>query len=287
MIFVIPVIILLFAYLYIENNRIVISELNYESEKVPEEFEGFKILQLSDLHSKVFSRDNLSLINMIEEVHPDIIVMTGDMINHDDSNYNAFIKMAEAASGLCNTYFIYGNNEERLEDHKKNYLIDELEKRGVYILNDKKVSIERGKSEIVLYGITMKLSYYKPYKGIHHINIRLTEKEISDKLGAPSSEKVNILLAHNPVYFESYVHWGADLILTGHIHGGIIRLPFLGGLLSPDRSFFPKYFRGKYKYGRGEMVVNCGLGSKKLLPRVFNPPELTVINLSKEKNNDN
>ena len=155
-----------------------------------------------------------------------------------------------------------------------------LKNLNVKTLYNEKISLKRTDDIINLYGLCFDMIYYKrPYKFSKDFDIIENEK----LLGHPNINLYNILLAHNPLYFKVYSEWGADLILSGHIHGGIVRIPFIGGLLSPERKLFPKYYSGKYKINDSKLIVNRGLGNTKIKLRMFNKPEISVITLKSTK----
>ncbi|WP_213975081.1 metallophosphoesterase [Tepidanaerobacter acetatoxydans] len=281
------IIIGILAFLYVEANSLQITEYTITSPKIPEEFEGFKILQLSDLHSKEFGRDNIRLIEQIKAQNPDIIVATGDMLNSGNDNGQVFYNLAKELVKEFKLYYIKGNHEQiaefKAEEAGSGWFdsyMDELRNLGVIILDNDKAELKKGDASINLYGLEISLLLYRGryssnYNGEKSIDVISIEK----KLGRREREKYNILLTHNPAYFQIYSRWGADLVLSGHVHGGIVRLPLLGGLLSPDATFFPKYDAGEFELGDSKMIVSRGLGNSTLRLRVFNRPEIITITL--------
>lgn len=265
--------------IYFDNNVLQVSQYTISSNKIPASFNGFKILQLSDLHSKKFGKDNDRLIKKINEEKPDIIVMTGDMVDRKDTNYNNFMSLARVLSKSYETYYIVGNHEQSLSEDKQRFLLDKLKEIGVRVLDNEKVEITKGSDSINLYGLWINLRYYKDENNGYTKGVSLGTKQMETILGNLDSNSYNVLLAHNPLYFDTYEKWGADLTLSGHIHGGMIRLPFVGGLLSPERKFFPKYDAGNYKVSGKDLIVSRGLGNGKLAFRIFNKPEIVVITL--------
>jgi len=270
------VMIIISASLYFGNNTLQISQYTVSSVKLPADFDDFRILQLSDLHSKQFGSDSRRLIKRIDEEKPDIIVMTGDMINTSDDNSDVFIDLAKNLVRKYEVYYIVGNHEKIINSYR---LLHDLENSGVTVLDNEKVRLERGKSFINLYGLLFSIKYYKNVNNPDEKNIFYDLAAMEEATGVSDPGEFNILLTHNPVYFSTYSQWGADLTLSGHIHGGIIRIPFMGGLLSPDRTLFPKYDAGQFNSGQSVMIVNRGLGNELIIPRIFNRPEITVITL--------
>ena len=143
------------------------------------------------------------------------------------------------------------------------------------------IKIKNKDSYINVYGLTLPFSCYK-YLFDKDKNIDLEDNFLGKNLGDINSNEYNILLAHSPFYFKEYEKWGADLVLAGHVHGGIIRLPYVGGLLSPNRHFFPEYDLGKYEINNSTMIVSKGLGGSKVLIRVNCKPEVVKITLKSE-----
>jgi len=278
----IPIIAAVGGALYYGNNHIAISKYNITSSKIPKAFNGFKILQLSDLHSKSFGNGSHKLIEAIDKEKPEIIVMTGDMVNSSEVEFNIFVDLARRLTNY-EVYFIEGNNETKLSNAKNAQLMGELEDTGVKILDNIKVKLTRNGASINLYGVWCDLCYYREIRSGYKKDTYFEEGNLKKELGKCREQEYNILLAHNPLYFDSYAKWGADLTFSGHIHGGLIRLPGVGGLLSPERKFFPKYSEGLYKIDDKNLIVNRGLGGKPLLPRVFNMPEISVVTLTHEK----
>lgn len=280
LIVVILLVIIAAAKIYFDNNFLEVSQYTVKSNKIPTSFKDFKILQLSDLHSKNFGNRNNKLIKKVNSENPDIIVMTGDMVNTKDTDFEVFINLAEQISKRYDTYYIVGNHEQNLTDDKRKILIDKLNEIGIRVLDNEKVTITRGTESINLYGLWFALRYYKDLNNEYTKDVFFGAKQIQTVLGNLDIDSYNILLTHNPLYADTYSNWGADLTLSGHIHGGMIRIPFIGGLLSPERKFFPKYDAGKYQVNGKVLIVNRGLGNGDFGIRVFNRPEISVITLS-------
>lgn len=279
---IIPIIAVGGGALYYGNNHLAMSKYNITSPKIPKEFNGFKILQLSDLHSKAFGNGSYKLIEAIDKEKPDIIVMTGDMVNSHEEEFNIFIDLARRLTNY-KVYFIEGNNETKLQKSKNTKLMIELVDMGIKVLDNTKVELTREDASINLYGIWCNLCYYREINSGYKKDTYFGPENLMKNFGKCNDEEFNILLAHNPLYFDSYAKWGADLTFSGHIHGGLIRLPGVGGLLSPERKFFPKYSQGLYNIKDKKLIVNRGLGGKPLIPRVFNMPEISVVTLYNEK----
>ncbi|MBU5484069.1 metallophosphoesterase [Clostridium sp. MSJ-11] len=275
------------VFIYAQFNWLEVSEYKISSDKIGNEFDGFKIVQLSDLHSKEFGKNNSTLIKKIKKLNPDIIVTTGDMYNSTNDDGEVFYNLAKELSKDYKIYYIVGNHEqisevrrEESEVSKENNYIESLKELGVTVLDNDKVEIEREGKKINLYGLEIPLRFYKDKNTATYSGDKPYDKSNVEKaIGKASEEDFNILLAHNPIYFPVYSSWGADLTLSGHTHGGIIRIPFKGGLLSPERTFFPKYDGGEFELDESKLIVNRGLGNDTIKLRIFNRPEISVITL--------
>lgn len=258
------------------------AEYIIENDKIPKEFDDFSIVQISDLHNAEFGKDNYKLLKMVDDLKPDIVVITGDLVDGEKSNFEVALKLIDKLSKKYKIYHVIGNHEEKalLKRYKEKYenYFSQLYSKKIINLDNKCVKITKGKSSINLYGIVIPLRYYK-YLFNKNEKSDLEEDFIKDKLGNVCKDEYNILLSHTPFYFDKYADWVVDLVLAGHVHGGIIRLPFLGGLLSPNREFFPEYDLGKYEKDRSVMVLSKGLGGSKVLIRINCRPEVVKITL--------
>ena len=237
--------------------------------------EKIRIVQLSDLHKKKFGDKNEILINSVKNASPDYIFITGDMISRNVADLSDFKHLINELLKIAPVYYSLGNHEkdlEKLDAGLYSELIFTIQEKCVLLDNSNaKITIENKTIEIK--GLTIFSECYKnngSYKNLR----KLETKDILSLIGE-KSENFCILLAHNPMFFNSYAEYGADLVLSGHVHGGCVRLPVLGAVLSPERKFFPKYSKGLYKKSGTEMIVSAGLGKF----RMFNPPEIIVIDI--------
>lgn len=267
--------------LFIDNNFFEVVNYEIKSKKIPHEFDDFKILQLTDLHSKKFGKHNSRLVRKIEDINPNIIVITGDMIK-DDGHYRVFFELIKKIYDKYKIYFIVGNHEQKLQGSNLQMYNDMLRMLNKFNVN----IIENGKEEIVyngekinLYGMKFDLKYYRNVLKRDSRKIKLKLEDIESRLGKCEEDKYNILMIHNPVFFMVYAAWGADLVLCGHMHGGMVRIPFIGGIFSPEHNFFPKYCSGKYDFHGKKMIISRGLGIGDFGFRFLNRPEIAVIKL--------
>lgn len=266
-------IVLAVIYYFLQLNWISVTTHVIHLDDLPKEFDGYKIVQLSDLHNQEFGYENERLIERINQIKPDIIVMTGDMLTNTrevSTNGDVLIKLVESLNQQYPIYYVTGEHEEGLyyEDRNK-YQIDgtkedyeeKLSQLGVTVLNDEQVTITRQDATINVYGLKEHLS---------------GDIQIDKRLGQSNKEEVAILLSHRPTYFDDYTKWGADLIFCGDTHGGMIRLPVIGGILSAE-GFFPEYDGGLFRKENSVMVVSRGLGNNPIPLRINNRPEIVEV----------
>ena len=267
-----------------ETDSLEITKYEIENEKIPKEFDNFKIVQISDLHNKSFGKGNKRLLEKIDSQNPDIVVITGDLVEGDNKDFDVALNLIDELLKKYKVYHIIGNHEQKslIKKHKQLYktYFDKLYKKNIVNLDNEKIRIKKDGKYINIYGLIIPLEYY-PYffKNYENKNMKLEQDFINNKLGEINIDEYNILLAHTPFFFEDYEKYGVDLVLAGHVHGGIIRLPKVGGLLSPNREFFPKYDFGKYIKNNTTMLLSKGLGGSKVLIRFACKPEIVSITL--------
>ena len=272
------------AFYKYETESLEITKYEIENEKIPKEFNNFKIVQISDLHNKSFGKDNKRLLETIDSQNPDIVVITGDLVEGDNKDFDVALNLIDELLKKYKVYHIIGNHEQKslIKKHKELYktYFDKLYKKNIVNLDNEKIRIKKDGKYINIYGLIIPLEYY-PYffKNYENKNMKLEQDFINNKLGEINRDEYNILLAHTPFFFEDYEKYGVDLVLVGHVHGGIIRLPKVGGLLSPNREFFPKYDFGKYIKNNTTMLLSKGLGGSKVLIRFACKPEIVSITL--------
>ena len=260
--------------------KIDVTKYTISNEKIPEEFNGFKIVQLSDFHSQGYRNTTEDIINKVKDINPDIIVMTGDMVSWDMEDIDEVKVLIKSLVELYPIYYIDGNHEhlaEILRPGKYVAFIEFMKELGVTTIKNDYIEIYKGDKSINLYGINLPLD---GATGLYVKKFQLEKNYVEKTLPEVDKDKFNILLAHTPTFIKQYSQWGADLVLCGHMHGGIVRIPFTNiGLLSPERTIFPKYAAGKFKVNGSIMIVNRGIGGSSFDLRLFNNPEITVITL--------
>ena len=244
-----------------------ISRYEVASQKLPESFDGFKIVQLSDLHGAEFGEDGMELVEKVGSLEPDMIALTGDFVT-DEGDLAAVEKLAARLVKLCPVYFISGNHEfgSGLAVKVRNI----LERAGVKYLSNEYLTINRGEDEILLGGVEDPLAYAD----------MLSPDELAQKMNDAAPDAFKILLGHRNYWMTEYPELPVDLIFCGHAHGGLIRIPGVGGLIGTDRRLFPDFDAGEYNNGRYTLIVSRGLGNSVPIPRIFNRPEIVCVELS-------
>ena len=234
----------------------------------PEAFSGFKIAQISDLHNAEFGTDNQKLIDILKSEAPDAIVITGDLIDARRTNTEIAESFARRCMEIADCYYVPGNHEARLSgtyDAFESALIAD----GVNVLRNGSARIRKGMDAIRIVGVDDP-AFAKASDA---------KTNLDAALEALSSDDFTILLAHRPELIDEYSKWGIDLVLSGHAHGGQIRLPGIGGLYAPGQGFFPKYTSGNYTVGDTEMIVSRGIGNSAFPLRVNDRPEVVIVTL--------
>lgn len=259
-----------------DTGRFVTVETSLQSEKIKKDM---TVAVLSDLHNKCYGKNNEKLLKKIEEAGPDLILIAGDMLNaKPEADFSMTASFLKRLAKRYRVLYGIGNHEHRLMLYPEIYgSMHEAywnaikDDHIVPLVNER---TERGENGICIFGARIDKRFYKRF----HTQ-KMEPDYLQKLLGKPEKGMYNILLAHNPDYFKSYAEWGADLVLSGHVHGGIVRLPFLGGVLSPACRLFPKYDGGVFKEGKSTMILSRGLGEHTIPIRLFNPGELHIIHL--------
>ncbi len=297
---ILVIILLIVLWTIIEQKRLIVTKYIVASKKLPIEFDNTNFVVLSDLHNYKFGNHNERLVKKIESLSPDYIIIAGDMINKQNSCYpsNAF-SLIEKLARKYTIYYAYGNHEQRLDKQlskrhtkdKDSNVLKQIAIRetwfefrrklldlGVIFLDNKSTKIHRKNEKVSITGLSIGREFFTRQN-----NPAMEEGYLADLVGEVRNEDYQILIAHNPVYFKEYAKWGADLTISGHLHGGLIRLPGVGGLISPQVKFFPKYNAGNFTEKGQQLVVSRGLGSHSMMPRVFNAPEIVLLKMKSEE----
>lgn len=255
-----------------QNNSIVISKYEYVNSKIPVEFNDFKIVQISDLHNKKFGEHQEKLLKKVRSASPDIIVITGDLIDRRKYDLDTAMEFISGAVEIAPVYYVSGNHEAW--SGKYSTIKDSLESKGVHVLDNSEFELSKGNSTISICGLSDPDFLTSEYKD--GTDVSGTTKQLKSWA---DNENFKILLSHRPEIFDLYCENKMDLIFTGHAHGGQVRLPFVGGIVAPDQGVFPQYTSGSYRKNASEMFVSRGLGNSVVPIRVFNRPEIVVVTL--------
>lgn len=256
------VLVALCLWIFWGNRAIQITEYKVKSSNIPEGFDGFTIVQISDLHNAEFGEGQEALLSKIEKCEPDMIAVTGDLIDSNHTDVDIAMEFIEGAVKLAPVYFVTGNHEAWAQAAYEE-LEERMEAAGVVMMDGQVCEIEKGGDCVFLQGVKDASSVIKE-------NASVAE-------GAEYA--FTILLAHRPELFDVYVEADVDLVLTGHAHGGQFRIPFIGGLIAPDQGLFPQYDEGMFVENNTHMIVSRGLGNSVFPFRVNNRPEIVVVRL--------
>ena len=255
------------------NTALELNTYTIESEKLPKSFDGYKIAHVSDLHNNEMGKNNENLLAMLKDSAPDIIAITGDIVDSRNTDIEIALQFANEAEKIAPCYYITGNHEARVSEYES--LKKGLIEIGVTVLEDKSISLEKSGEDITLMGVDDP-SFITDYL------FGDDEEVMQDKLSELKSENsYTILLSHRPELFKIYVENDIDLVLSGHAHGGQFRLPFVEGLYAPNQGLFPEYYSGLYTEENTNMIVSRGIGNSLFPFRFNNRPEVILVKLKK------
>lgn len=258
------------------NTALELNTYAVSSDTLPDVFDGYRIAHVSDLHNAEMGDGNKKLLDMLQEAEPDVIAITGDMIDSRNTNVEVALAFAEKAMQIAPCYYVTGNHEARVSEYDD--LKTGLESCDVIVLENEQVQIELSGEFITILGVDDP-SFNTDYlfgDAASVISTKLTEI-------TTENDGFTILLSHRPELFDTYVDSGISLVLSGHAHGGQFRLPFVGGLVAPNQGFFPKYDSGIYTENNTNMIVSRGIGNSLLPFRFNNRPEVILIELGSLK----
>ena len=255
------------------NFALELNSYSIASARLPEAFDGFRIAQVSDLHNAQMGQGNAKLLEMLRAAQPDMITITGDLIDSRNTNIQVALDFIYEAVKIAPCYYVTGNHEARIAEYPQ--LREAMEKAGVFVLDDEKIHIKKDGQFITIIGINDPIF-------IPGYTTELAEMLVAGQLETlhqPQEDGFTILLSHRPRLFDVYVHSDLDLVLTGHAHGGQFRLPFVGGVYVPSQGWFPEYDAGLFTEGNTNMIVHRGIGNSAFPFRINNPPEVILIEL--------
>jgi len=247
-----------------QNYHLVVTQYDYKSSKVSAELNGYTIVQISDLHNQIFGIGQHSLLKKIREQSPDIIVVTGDAVDVTHTFFKPTESFFNGAVGIAPVYYVTGNHEKWIAEsdskgERYKEFISDIESMGVHYIDDQRVSVD---------GFTL--------IGVSDMNL---PEKVPHGDSPSGGNSLNILLAHEPKMIDGYCDAGMDLVFTGHVHGGQIIIPGIGGIFDPDFRFFPDPYEGMLEYGNTTMILSRGLGNSVLPIRINNYPEIVVVKL--------
>lgn len=268
LIWILAVLVLTTAYLVWQNNAIVVSSSDYCSSRIPAAYDDFKIVQISDLHNKTFGKGQSKLLGEVESLSPDIIVITGDLIDRRRFDLEAAMCFIDGAVKIAPTYYVSGNHEAWSRQWSE--ISRELIAAGVHIMDDSADELTKDGETIQILGLS------DPGFRITEFPAGNTEEQLKQWSGI---DEFKILLTHRAELFDLYSKNNIDLIFTGHAHGGQLRIPFIGGVFSPHQGLLPEYSIGNYCAGSSTMYVSRGLGNSVFPFRINNRPEIVAITL--------
>lgn len=259
-----------------ENRKISFSSYRIKDKRLKK---NAKIVMISDLHNACYGEKNSELLHVVETISPDLILVAGDVIvGKTGLSVDTGVDFLNSLGESFPVFVGKGNHEMRTSIYEKygdmwKNLYERTKDKVHWLIND---SIYLADYNMTIYGLDMKPEYYRRFKKLY-----MDSAYLEEELRKPDKRSYNILIGHDPDYFEEYAAWGADLCVSGHVHGGLIIIPHLGGLISPMIKFFPKYYKGVYNIGDSHMIVSAGMGLHTLKIRVNNEPDLVTINLVK------
>ncbi len=256
------------------------SHVTVSSSRLPDGFEGFRIAHISDLHNAEFGEENSRLLELLEGTRPDLIAMTGDIIDAHHTDVEVALRFAQAAVKIAPVFYVTGNHEASTSAYAA--LKEGFQAAGVRILEDAAFPLERNGDTLFLLGLQ---DPRFELRGHQRSEERAMMETKIRRLQEETGEGFQILLSHRPELFSTYVSCGLDLVLSGHAHGGQVRIPFVGGLVAPDQGFFPRYDAGLYTEGHTNMVVSRGIGNSVVPLRVNNRPEIVLVELRQSGEN--
>lgn len=257
------------------NARVWNARVEIRDEKIPAAFDGFILCQVSDVHNEARGEGNAALLRALREAAPDLICITGDFLDSRRTDLDFALELAGQLAEIAPAVYVTGNHEARLKDLSA--LETGLAARGVQVLRDDWMPLARGGEEIALLGLDdpgfAAGEDWTLAEGLDQTQARLSA------LLAQAGDRFSLVLSHRPELLPAYAEAGADLVLSGHAHGGQVRLPGIGGLFAPGQGILPRLTSGVHARGETRLVVSRGLGNSAFPLRVFNPPEIVTVTL--------
>ena len=276
---IIAAILILLLPVIISNYALVTTEYNFNKT----EENGVKIAFISDLHGKKFGFGNSLLVNKLSQLNPDIICLGGDFIDEDNTSDDneELIELVSQLVKIAPTYYSYGNHDLHYFRAYGKIILDAMSEAGCTVLEEKYVDITVGNIDFRLGGMYDYAFNIKDYseKNWSQDSTNIFLADFTD------TDKTKILLCHRPdcfIFNDTDLVWDIDYILSGHTHGGIWQIPFTGGLIAPAQGFFPEYDKGEFSINDSRMIISSGLAGYNMVPRLFNCPEITIIEFNED-----
>lgn len=272
LLFLLLILFLLFE-LFVGGKMLQVTRTDVFSAGLPPEFDGFRIVQLSDVHGSLIGKDNRGILDRVRELSPDVIVLTGDLTDKRHPDTGRMTELAEKLCAIAPVYSVNGNHEAIMKPAEREKFLTELKEKGVHVLESETASLLRDGAGITLIGLKdpgqENGSWEKREAAVYDDLVRMVN----------ASDGFTLVLSHRPEMADKYAQAGAELVLCGHAHGGQIRIPFLGGLYAPGQGLLPEYDSGLYRIGDTFLYVNRGIGNSVFPLRVLNRPEIALITL--------
>ena len=258
-----------------------VTHYNITSEKLRSVSEEVKLVFLSDLHNCSYGAGNARLLNAVRDAKPDLILVGGDMlIGKAGADQSVAVNLMIALAKTYPVYYANGNHEQRMKEYPEEFgttyaeYKKALTEEGVIFLENEQTDLHLANTAVCISGLEIPPECYAKFQ-----KTSLSLEEVRDRIGQADGGKYQILLAHNPKFMDTYLAWGADLVLSGHLHGGVVRIPGFGGLITPQGNLFPKYSGEYTRTGGKSVVVSRGLGTHTIRLRFLNPAEMIVLHL--------
>lgn len=255
------------VWVVLTNILVSFTKYTIEYDSLPEAFDGFKIAQVSDLHNNDYWGVKDSVVGGIREFQPDIIALTGDLVDSTDPKVDVALELVKELSEIAPCYYVTGNHEAWIGDGEFERLLNSLSDYGVTVLRDDVTTVSKDGEELLIAGVDDPVFTHGVYR-------------IRDIAG--DDERFTVVLSHRPEYYETYKASGVQLVLSGHAHGGQFRLPFIGGIYAPHQGFFPEYDSGVHQDGDFALVVSRGVGNSVFPVRFNNTPEVVLVELCRK-----
>ncbi|MFC4410890.1 metallophosphoesterase [Chungangia koreensis] len=268
----IAMIVVIAIFLYANNHWLQTTEYTIESPKIPKSFDGFRIVQLSDLHDSLFGEGQEKLVRKVEKLKPDAVFITGDLIDSNRYNLEQSMVLVEKLVHFTDVYYVTGNHE--VATRKVDEIKAAVQSAGAHVLSDESVKLTKDGESVALIGID------DPLMRSISEDPEFVQEAIEEAVKNVPKDEYKILLSHRPEFFDTYVQMGLDITFSGHAHGGQVRIPGVGGLNAPGQGWFPEYTSGRHISGNYSMIISRGLGNSIIQYRVFNRPEIVFVTLS-------